>query len=125
MERIIDRKITGICMIIPLIYFSGISLYSLLPEFFDIPRAYKVVFYWGNNTLFIFSFPFVLSYLVYDYSLRFLIRGTSIFLLILGLFQIIKSVGADISKEVWIGICPTYIIFLLIYFRYVVRKKVH
>ena len=118
MPYIINKKLTGIICIIPIVYFTGISLYSLVPELIEINKLTKLLFYWINNTVFISSIVFVFSKYVFDKRIKLLLKGTSFFLLTLGIFQIIKTLGISVDKIVWIMYCPIYIIFLLISFRY-------
>ena len=122
MEFILSKKLSGLLCTIPLVYFAGITLYSLLPELFEIPKLIKVLFYWINNTLFLFTLTFTFSYFLIDRLTKLLIRGTSFFLLTLGIFQIIKTMGFSLDKAVWISVCPMYIIFLLITYLYVSNK---
>jgi len=117
MKLIIDKTYTGALFVICIFYFTGISLYTLLPEIVDfIPydSAWWKVSYFINNGIFFFSLPFIASFLSYDPGVKILLRGTSFFLLSLSLFQIFKVLGFDISKLIWVSFCPIYIIFILI-----------
>lgn len=125
MILVLNKKISGFLCVIPLVYFAGITLYSLLPEitnFIDYNSIFWKVYYWANNTIFLFSLIFTFSYLIADRLTKLIIRGTSFFLLTLGIFQIIKTMGFSINKSVWISICPSFIIFILISYLYVSYK---
>lgn len=121
----INKNISGIICVISLIYFTGISMYTLVPEIKwigDIDIKIWHVLYWVNNTVFLFSFTFILSYLIYDILTKIIVRGTSVFLLILGVFQIIKTLGYSVDSWAWMVLCPLYIVFLLTGYVYVSKK---
>ncbi len=117
--RIIDNNITTILSIVSLVYFAGIACYSLLPDCIYINEKAQYIFYWINNTVFLFSITFLFANFVIERRTKILLRGLSFFLLSLGIFQIIKSSGIEVNQYLWAWFCPLYILFIKIIIKYV------
>lgn len=127
MEKVINKRASELFSIVLLMYFTGIALYSLLPELqvtynlfpsINYDSKWWDVFYWVNNLLVGGPSFYVFSYFIINRLTKLIIRGASFFLLTLGIFQIINTIGVDVGTVLWIIFCPTYIIFLLIAFKY-------
>ena len=118
MEVRIDKRITSLICIMPLVYFAGISLYSFVPDLAVIPEHLTAVFYWVNNTVFVFSITYISSVLIVPKKAKYIMRGTSIFTLILGIFQIINQY-ITINELVWVLVLPAYLVPFLIIYNYV------
>lgn len=102
----------------PLVYFAGVSLYSFVPDIVVIQEPLTAVFYWANNTVFLFSITFLASLLIVPKKAKYIMRGTSIFTLILGIFQITNQY-ITINEIVWILVLPAYLVPFLIIYNYV------
>lgn len=119
---VIDKKYTGFLTAMTIIYFVVIILYSIMPELTAVISS-KIwdVIYWINNTLFIVFLTFTGALLSCDEKLRILLFNTSLFLLILGVFQIANTL-ISINTCVWIIISSTCILTSLIIYKYVSSK---
>lgn len=104
-----------------LLYFVGIAVYSLVPDKCFIPKIIQNVFYWANNTALMFNITYIFSKFVVERKIKVLLIGTSIFFLILGIFQVLVCLGFSFGKF-WAFFCPVYILFLLIVIKYVSNK---
>lgn len=140
MAYVINIKLTRLLCVLSMIFLTGITLYSLLPEVQDnyllikyfnlkiLPNVnynskWWYVAYWINNTL-ISPIIFILSYFILHHTTKLIIKGLSIFLLTLGIFQVLKLILEFETPVIWILYCLIYFIFLLIAYRYE-SKRLH
>jgi hypothetical protein len=122
MIRVIDKTLNMLACVIPLVYFTGISIYSYLPEIFGTGEVFNEVFYWCNENFFFASMMFLFSKFVISIKVKIIIIGVSIFMFLKGVFQVLMTLGVQLSDDVWILFAPSYILLVLIVYKYVSRK---
>ena len=123
MDRIIDKKNTGYICLVSLVFFTGIMLYSivpnLIPELYEKPITYA--FYWTNNTAFFFFLLRLVYKIIIHKPTSIMIRNMSFLVLLIGAFQI-TNCFISIHDSIWIIISFIAIMIILITYRYGRRK---
>jgi len=123
MVRLIDNKLFGFARIIPLVFFTGISVYSYLPVFITIDNKLLHSLWFGNLTVFISSMLFILASFIFHRKTKVLIIGAGILCIIIGVFQVF-DIYFNLPAILWGIISPLYIMLILITYNYD-PKKLH
>ncbi len=123
MDRIIDKKITGYICLVSVVFFTGIILYSIIPNLITslYEKPITFAFYWANITTFFYFLLLLVHRLIVHKPTAILIRNISFLIIGVGIFQIINCF-ISIHDAVWIAISFIAIVTILLTFSYGSRK---
>lgn len=115
----IDKNISGLICAISIIYLTVLALYSIVPSIFttlkDTPIIYSA--YWLNHIIFFSFIPYLSSKFIINKKTVTLLRLISIFVIIIGLFQI-TNCFVYIQDVIWISLSCLCIVTILMYYKY-------
>lgn len=115
---VIDSKIFTQIIIVSLIYFIGISFYSIPINGIDISDKMMDIMYWVNDNLFVCYFVYLCYKLTIVKLIRTLLIGVFVFRVMLGMFQIMYILEYIHSELWWVLFAPLFIIFTLVIIKY-------